>query len=166
VSYSQPRPIREDDEVGHFDCGDDPLNTYLIKKAVSNHRSGASRCFVTCREGRVVGYYALAAGSVERKAVSGRFRRNMPDPIPVILLTRLAVDRREQGKGLGRHLLRDAITRTVYVADHIGARAMLVHAIDEDARNFYSRFDFEQSPTDPLHLLLSIKDARILITPH
>lgn len=87
----------------------------------------------------------------------------MPDPVPVILLSRLAIDRKEQGKGLGKHLLRDAITRSVGAAEVIGVRALLVHALHEDARAFYMHFDFEPSPTDPLHLLLLIKDARALI---
>jgi len=87
----------------------------------------------------------------------------MPDPVPVILLSRLAIDRKEQGKGLGRHLLRDAITRAVQAADLIGVRAMLLHALHDQARAFYAHFEFEPSPTDPLHLLLLIKDARELI---
>ena len=161
--YSSPRPIREGDEVATFDSGEPSLDHYLRSRALANHVEGASRCFVTCREGRVVGYYALASASVERSAVLGRVRRNMPDPVPVILLSRLAIDREEQGKGLGRHLLRDAIGRAVQAADLIGVRAMLVHALGEDARAFYAHFDFEPSPTDPLHLLLLIKDARALM---
>jgi predicted N-acetyltransferase YhbS len=124
---------------------------------------GASRCFVTCRDGRVVGFYALASASVERNAVAGRVRRNMPDPVPVILLSRLAIDRKEQNKGLGKHMLRDAITRCVQAADIVGVRAMLVHVLHDEARSFYSHFEFEPSPTDPLHLLLLIKDARAII---
>ena len=120
---------------------------------------------MTCRSERVVGYYALASAAVEHRAAPGRVRRNMPNPVPVILLSRLAIDRQEQGKGLGAHLLRDAITRCVAVADMIGVRAILVHAIHEQARSFYRHFDFAPSPTDPLHLLLLLKDARTLIEP-
>jgi GNAT superfamily N-acetyltransferase len=111
----------------------------------------------------VVGFYALASASVARSSAPGPVRSNMPDPIPVILLSRLAIDRKEQGKGLGSHLLRDAITRGVAAADLIGVRAILVHALHDEARAFYTHFDFEPSPTDPLHLLLSIKDARALL---
>jgi GNAT superfamily N-acetyltransferase len=160
--YSRPRPIREDDDIATFDSGEPSLDGYLRKRAYANHLQGASRCFVTCRRGRVVGYYALAAAGVQRRDASGAVRRNIPDPVPVILLSRLAVDRKEQGHGLGKHLLRDAIARCVEAADIIGVRAMLVHAHD-DARAFYTQFDFEPSPTDPLHLMLMIKDARAIL---
>jgi predicted N-acetyltransferase YhbS len=160
--YSAPRAIREANEVATFDCGEPSLDDYLRRRALANHAQGASRCFVTCRERRVVGYYALASGSVEHAHAPGRVRRNMPDPVPVILLSRLAVDIKEQGNGLGKHLLRDAITRCVGVAEQVGVRAMLVHALSEGARAFYAQFDFEPSPTDPLHLMLTMKDARAL----
>lgn len=162
-SYTAPRPIRESDEVATFDSGEPTLDAYLPSRALSNHVEGASRCFVTCREGRVVGFYALASASVERRATPGRFRRNMPEPVPVILLSRLAIDRKERGNGLGKQLLRDAISRAVQAADLIGVRALLVHALHEEACAFYAHFDFEPSPTDPLHLLLLIKDARAAI---
>lgn len=161
--YHPPRPIREADDVAGFDSGEPSLDTYLRTRALTNHLQGASRCFVTCRNGRVVGYYALASAGVQRSDAPGRVRRNMPDPVPVILLSRLAVDRKHQGLGLGKHLLRDAIARCVEAADIVGVRAMLVHALHDDARAFYSHFDFEPSPTDPLHLLLLIQDARILL---
>jgi len=161
--YSSPRPIHEGDQVTQFDSGEHSLDEYLRTRALANHVEGASRCFVTCRDGCVVGFYALASAAVQRSSAPGRVRRNMPDPIPVILLSRLAIDRKEQGKGLGKHLLRDAITRAVHAADLIGVRAMLVHALHEEARAFYTHFEFETSPTDPLHLLLLIKDARALI---
>ena len=158
--YTSPRPISADDDVATFDSGEPDLDAYLRKRALANDAEGASRCFVTCRGGRVVGFYALAAAAVERRSAQGRIRRNMPDPVPVVLLSRLAVDRLEQGRGLGAHLLRDAIGRSVAAADLIGVRAMLVHALHDDARTFYAHFGFEPSPTDPLHLLLLMKDAR------
>lgn len=158
--YSAPRPISGADEVDHFDSGEPSLDAYLKGRASANHIEGASRCFVTCQEGSVVGYYALASAAVDRRDAPGRVRRNMPDPVPVILLSRLAVDRRHQRKGLGAHLLRDAIIRAVAAAEIVGVRALLVHALHEDARAFYAHFNFEPSPTDPLHLLLSLKDAR------
>ena len=163
TAYSSPRPIHEHDETGGFDSGEPSPDDYLRKRALGNHVQGTSRCFVTCRDRRVVGYYALASASIQHRDVAGKVRRNMPDPVLVILLSRLAVDRKEQGVGLGRHLLRDAILRSVEAAEVIGVRALLVHALHDEARTFYTRFDFEPSPTDPLHLLLLIKDARALL---
>jgi GNAT superfamily N-acetyltransferase len=160
--YSPPRPIRDDDDVAEFSSGEPSLDAYLRGRALANHRGGASRCFVTCRP-RVVGYYALAAASVQRGSAPGRLRRNMPEQLPVILLSRLAVDRSEQGNGLGQSLLRDAIVRSVRAADLIGVRALLVHAVGQQARSFYTHFGFEPSLTDPLHLMLSIKDARAVV---
>ncbi len=161
--YSPPRPISEHDVIADFDSGEPSLDAYLRERALANHVEGASRCFVTCRDGHVVGFYALAAAAVERAGTPGRVRRNMPDPVPVILLSRLAIDRKEQGRGLGAQLLRDAITRAISAAEIIGVRALLVHSLHGPARAFYAHFDFEPSPTDPLHLLLSIKDARHLL---
>jgi predicted N-acetyltransferase YhbS len=161
--YSQPRPIHEDDDTSTFDSGERSLDEYLRTRALSNHVQGGSRCFVTCRDGRVVGYYALASASVEHRDLAEKVRRNMPDPVPVILLSRLAIDRKEQGSGLGKNLLRDAIARSVAAAEIVGVRALLVHALHDEARAFYLHFDFEPSPTDPLHLLLLMKDARALL---
>ena len=162
--YGTPRPIRDNDDVAEFNSGETSLDSYLRGRALANHLEGASRTFVTCRDGRVVGFYSLAAASVERESTPGRVRRNMPDPIPAILLSRLAIDRAEQGRGLGKHLLREAIVRSVRAAELIGVRALLVHAVSDEARSFYERFDFEPSTTDEMHLLLLIKDARALIS--
>lgn len=164
--FSPPRPIQVDDETAEFTSGEPSLDEWLRRRAMANQIAGASRCFVTCRDARVVGYYALATTSVQRMNTTTRVGRNMPDPVPVILLARLAVHAKEQGHGLGGHLLRDAIIRTVEVAEIVGVRALLVHALHEQARQFYLRYDFEPSPTDPLHLFLSIKDARALLHPH
>ena len=161
--YSLPRPVTEDDDTSEFDSGAPSLDDYLRRRALANHVQGALRCFVTCRDGRVVGYYALASASVQHSDVAGKVRRNMPDPVPVILLSRLAIDREDQGNGLGKHLLRDAILRSVQASDIIGVRALLVHALNDSARAFYAHFDFEPSPSDPLHLLLLIKDARAIL---
>jgi predicted N-acetyltransferase YhbS len=163
--YSPPRPIRDTDDLANFRSGEADLDAYLHRRALANHLEGASRCFVTCRGQRVVGFYALAAAAVERRSAPGRVRRNMPEPVPVILLSRLAVDLSERGAGLGAHLLRDAITRSVAAAELIGVRAMLVHALHDQARAFYAHFGFEPSPTDPLHMLLLIKDARAALEP-
>lgn len=163
IEYSLPRPIAEADETTDFDSGEPSLDEYLRRRALTNHVHGAARCFVTCRDGRVVGYYALTAASVQRRDVAGKVRRNMPEPVPVILLSRLAVDRKEQGSGLGKNLLRDAILRSVDASEIVGIRALLVHALHDKARAFYTHFDFEPSPTDPLHLLLLMKDARAIV---
>ncbi len=163
TGYSIPRPISDVDDAAAFDSGESTLDDYLRKRALANHVSGASRCFVTCRDGRIVGYYALSTGAVSHADCTGKFRRNMPDPIPVILLSRLAVDRKHQGCGLGENLLRDAIARSVQVAEDIGVRAILVHALHDQARGFYTRFQFEPSPTDPLHLMLMIRDAKFSV---
>jgi predicted N-acetyltransferase YhbS len=135
----------------------------LRRRALANHVQGASRCFLTCRDERVVGYYAPALASVQHSDVVGKVRRNLPDPVPVILLSRLAVDLKERGTGLGKNLLRDAILRSIEASEIIGVRALLVHALPDNARAFYAHFDFEPSPTDPLHLLLLIKDARAIV---
>lgn len=163
MSYSPPRLISAADTVEDFDCGEESLNNWLRKFALTNEKAGASRTFVTSLDGRVVGYYALSTASVLRLDASSRIGQGMPDPIPVVLLGRLAVDRKEQDHHIGGSLLRDAITRTVEAADSIGVRAMLVHALNDEARDFYLHYDFDPSPTDPMHLMLLMKDARRLV---
>lgn len=160
MSYCKPRPLQDADDISTFDCGTDSLNEYLHNRALANHMSGASRCFVTCRDGRVAGYYALTSSVVDHEDVAGKVRRNMPNPVPAILLARLAVDLKDQSNGVGASLLQDAIRRTVHVAEEVGVRVLLVHALHEDAQRFYRHFGFELSPTDPLHLMLLMKDAR------
>ena len=168
--YSVPRPLRADDPTDAFDCGNQDLNVWLRRFALTSHGTGASRIFVTVatdsaesQPSRVAGFYALSSASVQRSASSSRIAHGMPSAIPVLLLGRLAVDIREQGKSVGSHLLRDAIIRTVGVAEEIGVRALLVHAADEQAAAFYRRFDFESSPTDELHMMLLLKDARAIL---
>lgn len=160
--FERPRPITAEDVVEGFDCGEESLDDWLHRRALANHASGASRCFVTCRDGRVVGYYALSTGAVRRVDASLRAGHGMPDP-PVVLLARLAVDVKEQGRKLGGHLLRDAIGRTVAAAEIVGVRAILVHALHDRARAFYLHFGFEPSPTHDMHLMLLLKDARAAI---
>lgn len=138
--YNARRPTSDADDVTSFTSGEPSLDDYLRKRALANHVQGGSRCFVTCRDGRVVGFYAFASGSVAHADVPGRVRRNVPGPVPVILLSRLAVDRKEQGGGLGSHLMRDAIGRCVEAADSIGVRAVLVRALHDEARAFYAQF--------------------------
>jgi GNAT superfamily N-acetyltransferase len=161
---SRVEPIAAAHDTSDFDCGKAELTDWLLRHALASHRADGARVFVVHRGGRVIGYHALAAGSVEREEAPGRIRKGLArHPIPVILLARLAVDRREQGQGLGSALLKDALLRVVAAAEEIGARALLVHAKDEEARAFYERFDFEPSPTDPLHLFLLMKDLRAVL---
>jgi len=147
-----------------FDCGKEPLNRFLKRFALVNQKSGSARTYVVCRgESRIVGYYSLAAGSVDHGASPARVTKGQArHPVPVMLLARLAVDRGEQGRGLGRALLKDALSRTLQAADIAGIRALIVHAKDDEARAWYESFDFEPSPTDPYHLFLLMKDLRIL----
>lgn len=162
-SYERPRPIRSDDRVAAFDCGEPSLDDYLRTKALANHLAGGARCYVTTAGGEVVGYYALAAGSVRRAQAPGRIARQMPEPVPVVLLGRLAVDRAHAGAGLGAGLLRDAILRTVFAAEQVGVRALIVNALTESAVAFYTRHGFTPSPTDPRHLMILLKDAEFIL---
>jgi GNAT superfamily N-acetyltransferase len=163
MTLSVPRPILQDDNVVAFDCGDSTLNDYLAWRAWTNHVSGASRCFVTTDGERVVGYYALAASSILHRDAPGNVRRNMPDPVPVILLSRLGVNLRHQGQGVGASLLQDAVVRVTAAARSIGIRALLVHVVDEKARSFYAHHGFVASPTNQMHLLLRLKDVEALL---
>jgi GNAT superfamily N-acetyltransferase len=162
----RPAPIEAGHDLSTFDCGSPALNDYLRKFPLRNHQSHAARTFAATRERRVVGYYTLAAGSVRPDAPPARVVKGLAKhAVPVILLARLAVDRTEQGKGLGVGLLKDALLRASQAADLIGCRAVLVHAKDEAAKAFYQRFGFEPSPVDELHLYLLMKDIRASLAP-
>lgn len=144
-----------------FASGVPALDIWLKKYARHNQAVGQAQTYVIAPHHVVAGYYALAAGSVEHGAAPGRIRKGLArSPIPVVLLARLAVDSREQGKGLGAALLKDALLRVAGAAELIGVRALLVHAKDSRARGFYERYDFEQSPVDDLQLFLLLKDLR------
>jgi GNAT superfamily N-acetyltransferase len=155
-----PEHLTASHDLSSFDCGVLALDDWLRKRALANEGSGASRTYVVCDVGKVVGYYALASGGVTLSAAPGRVRRNMPDPLPVMILARLAVDRNWQGRSLGRGLLRDAILRTLQVAEIAGIRAILVHAISEEAKRFYERSGLAASPVDPMTLMVTIADAQ------
>ncbi len=161
---SGPEPLYAAHDVSNFDCGKQELTEWLRRYALQNHQAGAARVYVVHRTGRVVGYYALAAGSVEPEEAPERVRKGLArHPISIILLARLAVDISARGQGLGAALLKDALSRSASAADEIGARAVLVHAKDDEAQAFYRHFDFEPSPTDPLHLFLLMKDLRAIL---
>lgn len=154
-----PEKLRAEHDVSTFDCGEPVLNEWLRRRALQNQHSGASSTYVILNDMRVVGYYSLAAGSVARETAPGGVRRNAPDPVPVVVLGRLAVDRAFQGQRLGRALLRDAILRTMQAADIIGVRAILVHALTERAKRFYQDCGFVPSPINPLTLMITISAA-------
>lgn len=143
-----------------FDCGVPSLNDWLKRRARMNEREGASRSYVVCAGQEVVGYYCLAAGSVCCLDVPGRVRRNMPDPLPVMVIGRLAIHREWHGQGLGRALLRDAAIRTLSAAEVAGVRAILVHALSEEAKRFYIRWGFMESPTNPMTLVITLQDVK------
>lgn len=154
---SPPTPIIRDHDVSRFDCGKASLNDWLRKHALRNE-GRADRTFVVCDGARVVGYYALAAGAVFHAEAPGALRRNMPNPIPIFVLGRLAVDREYQGRGLGAGLLKDALKRFLTVSREIGARAILVHAIDDSVVPFYAHSGFKAFPQTPLTMYLPIDE--------
>jgi GNAT superfamily N-acetyltransferase len=158
-----PVPLADHHHVEDFASGAPTLDAWIRRKARANQTSGASRTYVLCRGDRVVGFYALAAGSVSHDLSPRKLRQNMPDPVPVIVLGRLAVDVSEQGNGLGRALLRDAVLRVAAAAREVGVAAMLVHALNDRAKAFYVGAGFEPSPVDPMVLILRIKDINALI---
>ena len=159
-ALSAPELLADRHDAGDFCSGEASLDEWLRKRARANQVSGASRTYVLCEANKVVGYYALASGIVTMDAAPGRFRRNMPNPIPVAVLARLAVDRNKQGQGMGRALFRDAAQRVAQAADVIGIRGIVVHAISEHARNFYLALGFDPSPSEPLTLMVTLSDVR------
>ena len=154
-----PQKLSAQHDVSCFDSGEPTLDDWLRRRALQNEASGASRTYVVCVEKRVVGYYTLAVGAVALAEAPGRVRRNMPDPLPVMVLGRLAVDREYQGRGIGAGLLRDAILRTVQAAEIAGIRAILVHAISATAKRFYEERGFVSSPVEPLTVMISVIEA-------
>lgn len=157
---SAPEHLIPAHDIAAFDSGIPALDDWLKRRALANEEAGGSRTYVVCAGGRVVGYYALATGGVAQEAATGRVRRNMPDPIPVMVLARLAVDRAYQDRGLGAGLLRDAILRILQASELGGIRAILVHAISAEAKRFYERHGFVESPADPMTLMVTVADAK------
>ena len=163
MSITSPEPLASHHLLTDFSCGIDALDDWLKRRAFANQTSGATRTFVTCIDNKVVGYYALASGGISSEAALGKFRRNMPNPIPVVILARLAIDRSCQGRGLGRALFRDAALRIDRAADTIGVRGIIVHAISADAKNFYVALGFNVSPIEPMTLMITLNDLRAYI---
>ncbi|MFM2314097.1 MAG: hypothetical protein RLZZ04_3373 [Cyanobacteriota bacterium] len=154
-----PEKLNSSHRFESFNSGDSQLDDWLKRRALKNELEGASRTYVLCTDKMVIAYYCLANGAVAQTTATGRVRRNMPDPIPVMVIGRLAVDSHWQGKGIGRALLRDAILRTLQAAEIAGIRAILVQAISEDAKQFYEKCGFTASPLDPMTLMVKINDA-------
>ena len=157
-----PEKLTANHLLEDFQCGIPSLDEWLKRRAWRNEQEGASRTYVLCAGVRVVGYYCLAAGSLAAAHAPGKVRRNMPDPIPVMILGRLAVDQGWKSQGLGRGLLRDATLRVLGAADVAGIRAILVHAISEEAKRFYESCGFMESPTHPMTLLAMLKDIKTI----
>lgn len=163
LDLAAPVPIQAGHDVADFDSGESSLNEWLKRRAFKNLASGASRCFVTCAGATVVGYYSLSAGAISHEATPKAMRRNMPDPLPVLLLGRLAVDKRYHNQGIGQALLRDAMLRAVNVAGEAGVFAILIHAISEPAKQFYLSRGFVESPLQPMTLLMTIETVRSIL---
>ena len=164
VDVSAPEPLSPARNCEVFDCGEAVLNDWLKRRALKNEDSGASRTFVVCQDNNVVGYYGLATGSVMHKDAPSKIKRNMPEPVPVMVLGRLAVDKDAQSMGIGRGLLKDAILRTITVAKQAGIKALLVHALSDEARKFYLQCGFIESPLDPMLLMITLTDAQHHLT--
>jgi len=155
-----PEPLNEDHRVDAFASGAATLDAWLSRKARANQASGASRTYVLCRGRRVVGFYALAAGSVSHDLSPRKLRQNMPDPVPVVVLGRLAIDASEQGNGLGRALLRDAVLRITAAAHEVGIAAIVAHALNDRAKAFYLRYGFTETVIEPMTLFARIRDVK------
>ncbi|AND70645.1 N-acetyltransferase GCN5 [Dyella thiooxydans] len=151
-----PKPLTEAHRLEGFRCTESALDSWLKQRARRNQQDGASRCYVVCADDDVVGYYALAAGAVSHAQVPGSVRRNMPEPIPVVVLGRLAVHADWAGQGIGAGLLKDAVLRALRLSQELGIRALLCHALHEDAKRFYLHHGFVESPIEPLTVMLNL----------
>jgi len=158
VGFQAPQPLLPTHRCDGFASSEPELDAWLMRRAYANQLGGASRTFVVVdAQDAVMGYYALAAGAVSHQVATSAVRRNMPDPVPVMVLARLAVDQRAQGHKLGASLLQDAVKRCALVSQHAGIRAVLVHALHDRAKQFYEHYGFQASPVHPLTLLLQLQ---------
>lgn len=162
--YGAVAKLCASDGVDAFDCGSPALDQFLQRYALVNQKANSAQTYVCCVEGVVVGFYSLVVGSVDFESAPSRVTKGLArHPVPVMILARLAVDQSHQRKGLGQALLKDALLRTAQAADIAGVRALLVHAKDEAARQWYESWEFESSPTDSFHLFLMLKDLKSLL---
>jgi len=160
-SLNSPVILTKEHDVSQFDCGKPALNNYLLKNALDNTLNNSSKCYVTTRGNKIVGYYCLSVCSVEKASTPVRIGRGLGGyPVPLILITRLAVDLMEQNKGIGYSLLMHALLMSIQVSTKVGVRGIIVHAKDEQAKEFYLKYGFEPSPVDSLHLYMLIKDIK------
>lgn len=160
MTLSAPKLLATDHELQTFSSGVTTLDEWLKRRAMKNQVTGASRTFVICDGRRVVGYYCLASSAVAMVEATGRFRRHLPDPIPAVILGRLAVDVSCQGRGLGRALVRDAGYRVLQAADILAIRGLLVHALSAEAKSFYQHIGFDASALDPMTLMITLSDLQ------
>ena len=164
TSYGSVRKLAASDNVEVFDSGQPALNQFLQRFALTSQKANSAQTYVSCQKGAVAGFYSLAVGSVEPENTAPRVLKGMArHPVPVMILARLAVDLKHQGVGLGHALLRDALLRCAQAADIAGIRALLVHAKDDAARQWYLNWEFEPSETDPFHLFLLLKDLKAIL---
>ena len=156
----QPERLKPEHNVSEFNSGHESLDYWLFNKALHNDQADASRTYVVCEVNQVVAYYCLSTGSVNRSETTGKLRWNMPEPIPVMILGRLAVGLAWQRHSIGAALLQDALFRTIQVSDIAGVKALLVHAISDQAAEFYKKWGFQPSPVNPKTLFLSVRPAK------
>ncbi len=157
---SPPAPLALEHRLDAYECEEVTLERWLKEHARQNEAQGTSRTYVVAAKGEVVGYYCLSAGAVARETASPSIRRNMPEPIPVVLLGRLAVHKNWTGQGIGSGMLKDAVLRSLAVAESLGVRAMLCHAISANAKAFYLKHGFVQSPIEPMIVLLNLSKLK------
>jgi GNAT superfamily N-acetyltransferase len=162
-TLSAPEKLAAGDDLSDFNSGVAALDDWLRRRAAQNETAGASRTYVVRSGTKIAGYYSLAVGAIAHEKVPGRVKRNMPDPVPVMILGRLAVDKSYQGQGIGEGLLRDAVLRTMQAAEIAGIRALLVHAISADAKRFYERYGFITSPVDPMTVMITLSEAEKIV---
>jgi GNAT superfamily N-acetyltransferase len=162
-AIAAPAPISRDHRVDGFNSGESSLDDWLKKRALKNDLAGASRCFVIARDGEVIGYYSLSTAAIAHEAAPKSMRRNIPDPLPLLLLGRLAIDRRFHNQGLGRALLRDAMIRAVGISRDAGVFAILVHAMSEPGKRFCLSRGFVESPLQPMTLMMTLATARAIL---
>lgn len=162
LRLSAPEPLSSVHRLDEFECGELVLDEWLKRRAQANQLSGGSRTFVVVdQDNRVCGYYAMAAGAIAHQMATSAVRRNMPDPVPVMVLARLAVDQRAHGMQLGASLLQDAVNRAVAVSLNAGVRALLVHALHDRAKQFYEHYGFQASPVHPMTLMLRLSSVKL-----
>ena len=161
--YTAPVLLSSQHNLENFDCGEDSLNNWLKRKALKNQSSGASRTFTICNDNDVIGYYCLSAGAIAHENTPKKLRRNMPDPLPALVLGRLAIDHRYHNKGLGTALLRDALFRSINISSDAGIFLILVHALSNEARQFYISRGFIESPMQPMTLMMTMKTIILIL---